>query len=129
MKLVFDENIPPRIAEALSVLGVEAVAVARTPVHRKDDLSVIKWTAAEGACFVSRDRRILKNPSAHAALKANRLVAFFLKDGEASAADIARVIFSCLPEMIECAKTNPGGYHGLLKGARGSVQRLWRGDP
>ena len=82
MKLFLDNNLPPRLAKALSALfdGTHEITALRDKYSA--DISDKDWIAElskEGGWTVlSSDRRILKNPSERAALRASTLTAFFL---------------------------------------------------
>lgn len=82
MKVFLDNNLPPRLAKALAALfdGIHVVVALREKFPQNvSDIDWISELSKEGGWTVlSSDRRILKNPSEKAALRASNLTAFFL---------------------------------------------------
>lgn len=56
MRLLLDEHLSPRIADALVAAGVDTVAVARRPdLLGHDDATLLAVATAEGCALVTRD--------------------------------------------------------------------------
>lgn len=80
MRIVVDENLPPRLARALDDLFDEhEVTHLRTKFGPNfTDLEWIEALSAEGSwAVISSDRRISRNKAELKAFKASRLVGFF----------------------------------------------------
>lgn len=116
MKLFLDNNLPPRLARALSALfaGEHEIVALRDkfPANISDKDWITKLNAEGGWTILSADRRILRNPSEKMALRASGLTAFFFGSTLANKVGIEKQMIRILQlwDAIETTvKTVQGG--------------------
>lgn len=54
-RLLLDEHISPKVAELLAGKGIDALAVAASPLAQSDDLELLRAAVREGRIFVTYD--------------------------------------------------------------------------
>lgn len=85
MRVLFDNNLPPRLARALNELfaGEHQVVALRDKFAQDiDDVDWIRQLSLEGTwVIVSGDRRITRNRAERDAFRNSRLIGFFLARG------------------------------------------------
>lgn len=89
MRVLFDNNLPPRLARALNELfaGEHYIIALRDKFAENiDDVDWIRQLGLEGTwVIVSGDRRITRNRAERDAFRNSRLIGFFLAKGLAKA--------------------------------------------
>lgn len=81
MKLLVDNNLPPRVARALDLLFVEHQVVAlrdKFPDHPSDEVWIAALDREGGWAALTRDLRIRTRPHERAAMDRSRIVFFFI---------------------------------------------------
>lgn len=85
MRVLFDNNLPPRLARALNELFAgehEIVALRCKFAQTIEDVEWIRQLSREGTwVVVSGDRRITRNRAERDAFRNSRLIRFFLARG------------------------------------------------
>jgi len=116
LKLFLDNNLPPRLAKALSALfgGLHEVVALRDkfPQNISDKDWITQLSKEGGWSVLSSDRRILKNPTEKAALRTSNLTAFFLTRSLANKTSVEKQMIRILQlwEVMETTvKTVQGG--------------------
>ena len=115
MKLFLDNNLPPRLAKALSALftGLHEVVALRDkfPPNISDKDWITELSREGGWTVLSSDRRILKNPTERAALRSSNLTAFFLTRSLANKTSIEKQMIRILQlwDVMESTVKNVQG--------------------
>ncbi len=78
MKFLFDENLSPRLAQALEVLGEEVVHITELCPKGTQDTKWLELAGAEDMIAVSRDQAILRRPNELSALRQNKVGLFLV---------------------------------------------------
>lgn len=85
MKILVDENLPPALAKALSVIFKGQHEVVHLRERFGPGVSDVEWinTLSQDGNWVviSGDRRITKNRAEYQAFRSSRLIGFFLSAG------------------------------------------------
>ena len=104
MTFCFDENLPPRVAEALRALGTEVYHVVEYLGRGTPDEQVFAFLAERGWHLVTQDARIHRNPHQRRALLQAGIGAFILT-GRTSRTISETMIFLLqhLPAMQQAA--------------------------
>jgi hypothetical protein len=117
VKVLVDENLPPRLARALAAL----FEGEHETVHLRDDprfgpgVKDVEWIptlSREGRWVViSGDRRITRNKAEYAAFRSSRLIGFFPSKGlyKASVVKQAERILALWDGITTLAETVEGG--------------------
>ncbi len=123
--ILFDENMPERLAAALrDQLGERALHVAEVLERGTPDAAVIRHAGERGWCMLSADRRMLRTPGERAAMAEHGVGAFFLNDSVAGFCAITRAVVRHWPEMKRIAASEPRPFLYLVK--ESSLTRLRR---
>lgn len=89
MRVLFDNNLPPRLARALNELFAgehHIIALRDKFAENIDDVDWIRQLGLEGTWVIlSGDRRITRNRAERDAFRNSRLIGFFLAKGLAKA--------------------------------------------
>lgn len=91
MRLYLDENLSPAVAQALRVLGHDAVHAIEVGEGGADDVAWIPRAVAAGRVVVTCDRRLRRRRSEIAALRSQRAVALFFH-GQPTASEAVVVL-------------------------------------
>jgi len=85
LKVLFDNNLPPRIARAINAIVEPEDTVIALREKFSPDATDVEWITALGQeggwVVVSGDRRISKNRAEREAWRASKLTGFFLSKG------------------------------------------------
>lgn len=85
MRVLLDNNLPPRIAIALNALVSPAHEVVALRSRFRPDVTDVEWIGRLGEeggwAIISGDLRITRNRAERDAWRASRLVGFFLSPG------------------------------------------------
>jgi hypothetical protein len=85
LKVLIDENLPPRLARSLNALFAEKHEVIHIRERYGSGVKDLQWItdlSAEGRWIViSGDRRITRNKAEYNAFRSSNLVGFFLSKG------------------------------------------------
>jgi len=78
MTFLLDNDIPPRIAQAVAVLDGDVKALREVFPEDAEDVSWLEQLGLKGWVLVTADRRILTRPQEVVILKQARVTSFFL---------------------------------------------------
>lgn len=85
MKVLIDENLPPRLARSLNALFAEKHEVVHVRERYGPGVKDLQWItelSAEGRwIIISGDRRITRNKAEYNAFRSSSLVGFFMSKG------------------------------------------------
>jgi hypothetical protein len=85
LKFFFDNNLPPRLAQAVNALLQPEHSATHLQALFRDSVSDMEWIGKLGEegnwIVISGDQRIVKNQHERKAWQAARLTTFFLKKG------------------------------------------------
>lgn len=128
MSFLFDNNLPPALAEALRKLGKSVTHVAEIGdlgPAAPDDLILehaVRWEHV----LVTRDRAMRKTPHFRALLGTRNLGVFFLRAGTGARAmtgwEIAKLVVKAWDDMERFAASSPRPFLSLVQ-ANGRVTR------
>jgi PIN like domain len=119
----FDENMPRRLAEALS----QQLGEGATHLYHHFgpegvlDPDVLQFVGERGWYLVSRDRKIMRRPHEREVIERMGIGAFFLKDSLNDFCSIVRAVTHNWPEMKRYARTRERPFALLLR-ERGIVR-------
>jgi predicted nuclease of predicted toxin-antitoxin system len=99
--LLLDENMPPKVADALHALGtVEAYHVTKYLPRGTADVEVFAFLADKDWVLVTQDERIRKRPHELAALRGANVGAFILTGRtNRTVEEMLSFLAACLGEM------------------------------
>lgn len=123
MRFILDENLPPRLAAALELLGEPVEAAGKATPRGAPDDELVRHVADLGGCLVSRDKRMLRSPSTVAALREARVGLFVLMDRQVSTLELARVLLWAWPEVRRWAERTEAPFF-LEITPRGEVREI-----
>lgn len=109
MILLLDENMPPRVADALHALGtIEAYHVTKHLPRGATDVEIFAFLADKPEwVLVTQDERIRKRPQELAALKHARVGAFVLTGrSNRNVEEMLAFLAGCLDEMRKVSAEN-----------------------
>ena len=110
MILLLDENMPPRVADALHALGtIEAYHVTKYLPRGAPDVEIFEFLKDKPEwVLVTQDKRIRRRKQELAALKAAKVGAFFLTGStDRGIESMAAFLLQCLDEMRRHAARLP----------------------
>ena len=117
MILLLDENMPPRVADALHALGtIEAYHVSKHLPRGAPDVEIFEFLRGRaGWVFVTQDLRIRKRPQELAALRHAKVGAFILtgKTDRNVEGMLALLVQSLDRMRVLTAKTAPPFIYGI----------------
>lgn len=108
MILLLDENMPPRVADALHALGtVEAYHVTKFLPRGASDMDVFELLREHASwVLVTQDRNITRRPQELAALRSAQVAAFvFTGKANRSLEEMLALLVSSLEQMRKKAST------------------------
>lgn len=123
--LLFDENLPPKIASALQALGeCEARHVVDYLPRGTPDEEVFEFAASRGWFLVTQDARIARNPHQRAAMMQAGIGTFILTGrANRTVVEMMAFILDRLPPILEAAeRSTPPFIYGIPD--RAPLQRL-----
>ncbi|MBA8901244.1 hypothetical protein [Phyllobacterium sp. P30BS-XVII] len=115
MKVLFDHNLPPRLARGLQILlGEQYKIVALRDRFEPNikDIDLIKALGAQGGwVLISADRRITRNKAEKSAFQSSRIIGMFLSQGlyKAPMLKQAERLIALWPVIETTASTMKGG--------------------
>ncbi len=124
MTLLFDENFPQYLPEALRLFGIEAEHTLDRLPASTSDVEVFTFLRAKGWAWVTHDKGVKRKKHERAAILEAGVGAFVLTGSvRRSAVEILRFILDVLDEMQDYAqRTSPPFIYGISD--RGKFERL-----
>ncbi|HEX8691313.1 MAG TPA: DUF5615 family PIN-like protein [Longimicrobium sp.] len=123
--LLFDENVPRRLARALrEELGESAYHVRDVLPPGAPDEAVFRYAGERGWCVLGSDRKVLRTPHERAVIGDLGVGAFFLNDTVQGFCTIVRTVVRHWPELKRLAVQEPRPFLYLVK--EKSVTRMRR---
>lgn len=114
--LLFDENIPHRLARALrEELGENAYHVYDVLHPGAPDEAVFRYAGEREWCVLGSDRKVLRKPHERAVISDFGMGAFFLNDTVQGFCTIVRTIVRHWPELKRLASQEPKPFLYLVK--------------
>lgn len=120
MKYLFDENMPPRLAEALRVLGQPVVHVNNLDDLRRGspDEVVIKYASRWNYRLISLDRQMTRTPHLKSLILTEGVGAYYIHSGKKQNLpgwELARLLISRWDDIKYHSVRNEPPYTMLLK--------------
>ena len=101
MILLFDENIPARVAAVVAALGVDGAHHVTEHLDRGTaDADIFAWLEGRDWLYVTQDQHIAKRQHEIAAIRSNRIGGFVLVGkNDRTVEQMASFVIECLPRM------------------------------
>ncbi|HSU17809.1 DUF5615 family PIN-like protein [Longimicrobium sp.] len=117
--LLFDENMPQRLARALrQELGENAFHVCDVLDRGTPDEAVLRHAGERGWCYLGSDRKILKRPHERAVIAQLGMGTFFLNDTIQGSCKIISTVVRHWPALKRLAQTQPRPFLYLVRETR-----------
>jgi predicted nuclease of predicted toxin-antitoxin system len=123
MKLLFDENLPRKLADALARLGLPVEHVEQHGLTQTSDTDIFEYCRSNEFVLVSADLRIHRDKTERAAIDATGIGVVEVKLGDCSLFEQARHFLDRAEELNRVlAQLPPFHYHMTRKGFRSDQQ-------
>ncbi|HEX7240223.1 MAG TPA: DUF5615 family PIN-like protein [Longimicrobiaceae bacterium] len=113
--ILFDENLPPRLARALRELGENAYHVHDVLHPGAPDEMVLRYAGEREWCMLSSDRMILQRPHERETLKEMGVGTFFLNESIRGSCKIFRTVVRNWSDMKRVARTEAKPFLYLIR--------------
>lgn len=110
MKFFFDNNLSKKLVNGLRAFGEDVVHLKENFEEDASDVEILKFVGKHKMGFITRDERVRWNPAEHAAIRDNRVGAFFLGGKNLNAWKIIQQIVRNWPRVKELGETKSPPY-------------------